>query len=60
MSTDSVSLNVKVVDNKGHGGRSFRTNFKETTMEMAMEIMVILTVVQEEITIKVTTLTGMS
>ena len=28
MSTDSVSLNVKAVDNKGHGGRPFRTNFQ--------------------------------
>ncbi|XP_069149155.1 uncharacterized protein [Solanum lycopersicum] len=26
--TDSVSLNVKAVDNKGHGGRPFRTNFQ--------------------------------
>ena len=28
MSTDLVSLNVKAVDNKGHGGRFFRTNFQ--------------------------------
>ena len=28
MSTDSVSLNVRAVDNKGHGGRPFRTNFQ--------------------------------
>ncbi|XP_019071088.1 uncharacterized protein [Solanum lycopersicum] len=28
MSTDSVSLNVKDIDNKGHGGRFFRTNFQ--------------------------------
>ena len=34
--------------------------FKETIMEMAMEILVIPTVVQEEITIQVTTVTGMS
>ena len=28
MSTYSVSLNVKVVDNKGNGGRFFKTNFQ--------------------------------
>ena len=28
MSTNSVSLNVKAVDNKGHGGIPFRTNFQ--------------------------------